>query len=454
MSKTFTTPLMNLNLPITGPGGEPGPQYADDNNTAFERVDSHNHTAGNGAQIPVAGLNINADVVFNGNSAMALKSSDYQNQGATFPTVKKYAVYAVNGDLYWNNGSGTPVQVTSGSGINAGSIGGIGGDYATSGASLAFTSAVNTFIFTKSGGLPAKIQTSDHIITSPDGTKTTTLHKNNAGTTNDVYLIDSLPAAEMPMKIDNLGQMTASQVQTAQIADSAVTVLKLAANSVSVPKLGTDVYLKLNSQTFTSSGTFTVPAGVSILFVFAYGGGGGGGGSYFDGSTLTADGGGGGGAIGRLKILSVTPSSDISVVIGTGGGGAGVNSPGGSGGTTSVGSLNFNGAQGGKRGSDGIIYLGGSPPVATSVLFVNAQGNAYSGGATQPSDNFGAGANMNGGGGGEGGAGGNGGSGLGTNGASAAANTGGGGGGGGANVPEKSGGNGGSGKAIIYWYTF
>ena len=59
------------------------------------------------------------------------------------------------------------------------------------------------------------------------------------------------------------------------------------------------------SQTFNSSGTFTVPAGVSSIVVEAWGAGGG-------GSTITSSrrrgGGGGGGAYAR-SIIAVTPGA-------------------------------------------------------------------------------------------------------------------------------------------------
>lgn len=80
-------------------------------------------------------------------------------------------------------------------------------------------------------------------------------------------------------------------------------------------------------QEITGAGShpFLVPAGVTHVWVILWGGGGGGGGggeAYTDGADLGLDGfGGGGGSAGVLSmsILSVTPGSTYSVVLGAGG---------------------------------------------------------------------------------------------------------------------------------------
>lgn len=70
------------------------------------------------------------------------------------------------------------------------------------------------------------------------------------------------------------------------------------------------------TATFTSSGTWTAPAGVTSISVDAWGGGGGGG-----GQNLTSDGGGGGGggAYSRAASVAVTPGNTYTVTVGAGG---------------------------------------------------------------------------------------------------------------------------------------
>lgn len=104
-------------------------------------------------------------------------------------------------------------------------------------------------------------------------------------------------------------------------------------------------------QLFTSSGTFTVPAGITKVWVSMSGGGGGGSNGYAI-DTLYYWGKGGGGAAAYLaKAVTVTPGADITVTIGAGGTAGG---PGTAGGTTSFGSLlSCAGGGGGGNASNG-----------------------------------------------------------------------------------------------------
>jgi hypothetical protein len=116
-------------------------------------------------------------------------------------------------------------------------------------------------------------------------------------------------------------------------------------------------------QVFTSSGTFTVPAGITAVKVTVVGGGGG-------GATVSsggnAGGGGGGGGVSIRYVTGLTPSGTVSVTVGslgsasTGGGtssfgssasatggGGGSGGTGGAGGSGSSGDINITGGAGG-----------------------------------------------------------------------------------------------------------
>lgn len=118
------------------------------------------------------------------------------------------------------------------------------------------------------------------------------------------------------------------------------------------------------AQLFTSSGTFTVPTGVTAVKVTVIGGGGGGG-----GTNQGCAGGGGAGGVAIRWISALTPGSSIAVTIGSAGAGGAapsISDPvaytnGSSGGTSSFGS--YASASGGTGGSGafGASYaLGGA----------------------------------------------------------------------------------------------
>lgn len=142
----MATPYMGLLLPI--PTVTIGPLYAFENNTALGLVDSHDHTTGKGVPVPVAGLNINSDFPFAGFNTTQARSYRMQNNPSVLALGTDVGqLYQVAGDLYYNNGAGFPIHLTVGNALNATSVGGFGGDYATSTATAYYTSLSHTFTF-------------------------------------------------------------------------------------------------------------------------------------------------------------------------------------------------------------------------------------------------------------------------------------------------------------------
>ena len=94
--------------------------------------------------------------------------------------------------------------------------------------------------------------------------------------------------------------------------------------------------MALATTTYTSSGSFLVPAGVThvILWGMGGGGGGGGGGSF----TTTASSGGTGASLG-YTMIAVVPNTSYTVTIGAGGAGGFADTDGSSGSDTTFGAL-------------------------------------------------------------------------------------------------------------------
>lgn len=126
-----------------------------------------------------------------------------------------------------------------------------------------------------------------------------------------------------------------------------------------------------SGKIFTSSSTFTVPPGVTTVYVTMCGGGGGGGGGCV-GSTSTCNGGNGGGAGAYFKKpCIVTPGATYTITVGAGGaGGAGSTTtsgqPGQAGGTSSFGNLlsatGGGGGRGATRTANGAVGTPGTAP--------------------------------------------------------------------------------------------
>lgn len=157
-----------------------------------------------------------------------------------------------------------------------------------------------------------------------------------AGNGADTLNINALGAKSIK-QYDRAGAKVAAVITASQLADVEYDGVDFVILDP-LPSAG-------GQQIFTGNGNFTVPAGVSRLFVSLVGGGGGGAGSL-SGAPYTGGGGGSGGVKYRAPI-AVTPGQVIAVTIGAGGG-AGIgssvggtysNSNGSSGGTSSFGAL-------------------------------------------------------------------------------------------------------------------
>jgi hypothetical protein len=161
--------------------------------------------------------------------------------------------------------------------------------------------------------------------------------------------------------------------------------------------------LNAQTRTYSTSGSFTVPFGVTSVTVECWGGGGRGGSTISDG---TETGGGGGGAYARKNSITVIPGNTYTVVVGSGstttaaggdsyfintttvmakGGSSGQfnSSSGANGGpaSASVGDVRWSGGRG-ANGSDASYGGGGGSSAGTAANGTNASGRT---GATAPS---------------------------------------------------------------------
>lgn len=173
------------------------------------------------------------------------------------------------------------------------------------------------------------------------------------------HLASPLPTAQGGTGQNSTAAFPASGVVVTEAATETLTnkILSGASNTLT---------LTPNHQIFTTSGTFTMPTGVTAVRVTVVGGGGAGGGS----TTTNFGAGGAGGATAIKWLIGLTPGNTLTVTVGTGGTGvSGGNGNAGNAssiasGTQAISTITANGGGGGYE-SFGIQNPGGSAPSAT-----------------------------------------------------------------------------------------
>ena len=279
------TDNMRLVLPTPLPSvtATPGPRYANENNDAFYRIDSHNHTLRRGVPVPTAGINPNADLPFNDNSL----SSNYASYLTTNPSplisVDDYnSTYSSGDEWYYTDGNGVGIQLTDAGALNIGSAGGIGGDYVGSTASVFYSQAATKFFFTQSTNVAAKMDFGSLTLrsngVSPNGI---TLKSPVAlASSYNITFPAALPASTKILNLTSAGvigfydvdnttiEVAANQIQ---VKDAGVSTAKIAAAAVTPVKFGPLLYSESTSCNLFSfvgngSGTYTSVTNLSVSF--------------------------------------------------------------------------------------------------------------------------------------------------------------------------------------------
>lgn len=237
----------NMSLPVPGVGITTGPQWASDVNASLGIIDGHDHTSGNGVLINPGGIDINTDFPFNGFRATSLLAAVFNSQASALSGTN--FAYVVNGNLFFNDGSGNQVQMTSGGGV-AGTPGSIGS--LTSPAAATYSAGSKTFIWTADSGKAAAMDNGAVTIRETDvgSAKGVTLASASALVADyQLTLPSALPASTQYLTSSSSGTLTYS---TSDMIAAAMT-------SVGADDIGVDMTLVGANAILASSTVWPSP---------------------------------------------------------------------------------------------------------------------------------------------------------------------------------------------------
>lgn len=246
----------NMNLPVPGVGITDGPTYASDVNTCLTLIDQHDHSSGFGVQITPSGLNINSDLSFGSNNATTLRSVRLSSQSSALALATDLnCVYVISGNLYYNNSSGTSVQITSGSSL-AGAAGTISGlPYGT--ASASYNSGTSTFVWQSATNKSAYLDCSSILIRNfATSSYACTLAAPAAMSADQTITLPTIPAATSVMLMSNAGAISTTQYLTnSNILAGTITTTEIAASTITASNIANSTITggKIASATITST---------------------------------------------------------------------------------------------------------------------------------------------------------------------------------------------------------
>jgi len=289
MASPPITPNMNLTEPIVG--STVSPTWATDLNADLTIIDQHNHTPGNGVQIPSAGLDINSDLSFNYNNLLGLNSLVFA--GAISGTASPLSLYSDGTNLFYEDSAGYTIQLTKNHQPNAGT-GNIQGLPSTpmGGAGISWVNSQNTFDFLSDAGtVGANISGGalelNYTSTLPTaGSKSVILQVPSSVSSYSLTLPTALPSKTNFLTLDTSGNIAAvanvdgSTLQfvsnTLSVAAQGITSTQIANNTITTSQISATAGIvnsqlaavPLSSTTITSvSTTSTTPLTIATISI-------------------------------------------------------------------------------------------------------------------------------------------------------------------------------------------
>lgn len=246
------TPYMSLNLPTVGLS--PSPTWASDLISAIYAVDAHNHN-GVGVKLTQAALQITDQLNLQTNALANASRVGLSQLSASLGSNYQGQLYRVGNDLYYNDGAGVTIRITSSGAIDVGSVGGITG--LASPASVSYSSVSKTFKFEQDSNYAATILSGNLAI-----------RENAAGVTNTVTLMSpSSLASSYSLTLPGALPSTQSvlQLTTGGVITPSNTISSLSVGTLSVTSSLTSAAATINGALDFSGGSIAAASANKVI---------------------------------------------------------------------------------------------------------------------------------------------------------------------------------------------
>lgn len=248
---TFTP---NMSLPNPTVGAAAGPKYAQYVDACFTILDQHSHAPGSGVQINPDGIDINADLSFNSNNAVMLRSTRYAPQTSPIASMAPdqgclyVATVSSNNELFYNDSSGNQVQITSG-----GSISVTAGNNISNGTVKAQVNNSGLNVFEVSTSDPANVIAGSYVMgATSNGSNTLTIQPPTLGA-GETLTLPPYPGSNSFVTMTTSGVLAGSVSESGGITGSNIGTNTITGGSSGNLALTTVTAANIANQTITAT---------------------------------------------------------------------------------------------------------------------------------------------------------------------------------------------------------
>jgi len=255
-----------MNLIESTIGVDSGLSWEQNLNSSLTLIDAHDHSPGKGVPINSSSLNLTSDLALNGNNLTLVRSLRFNPQSSLLSGPADLGcLYESGVDLWYNDGNGNQVKITSAGSVNATSSGISSGT-----ATASFVSGV--LVVDASSNYPANIQGASILLgNNVTNSKYLTLSPPNSLAANYSVVLPLIPSVKNILSMDTSGNIVAdTNVDNSSLSYSG-TVLSIATNGVTTPTIAAQAvtYPKLGVSNFASSASSATFSTSSVTFVTA-----------------------------------------------------------------------------------------------------------------------------------------------------------------------------------------